>query len=118
MFFELLSELSSLSPLHHQHNSQRFPCLHTNEYIFSFVDGLLVPDLMRSKFVDQVVHVDEQEVDVFNLLLPPGRLRTLDQDVNEVQEVDQDGMVQLPQLFLSINIFCRVEPFDTLRKSQ
>ena len=71
---------------------------------------------MRSKLVDQMVHVDEQQVDVFNLLLPPGGLRTLDQDVNEVEEVDEDGMVQLPQLFLSVDIFRRVEPFDTLQR--
>ena len=71
---------------------------------------------MRSKLVHQMVHVDEQQVDVFNLLLPPGGLRALDQDVNEVEEVDEDGMVQLPQLFLSVDILCRVEPFDTLHR--
>ena len=71
---------------------------------------------MRSKLVHQMVHVDEQQVDVFNLLLPPGGLRALDQDVNEVEEVDEDGMVQLPQLFLSVDIFRGVESFDTLQR--
>ena len=71
---------------------------------------------MRPKLVDQMVHVDEQQVDVFNLLLPPRRLRALDQDVNEVEKVDEDGMVQLSQLLLSVDIFCRVEPFDTLQR--
>ena len=51
---------------------------------------------MRSKLVDQMVHVNEQEVDVLHLLLPSGGLRALDQDVNQVKEIDEDGMVQLP----------------------
>ena len=70
---------------------------------------------MRSKLIDKVVHVDEQQVDVLHLLLPPRRLRALDQDVNQVQKVDEDGVVQLPQFLLSVDIFCRVEPFDTLQ---
>ena len=92
-----------------------FPVPYTEHFTY-FFGYKFVLDLVRSKLVDQMVHVDEQQVDVFNLLLPPGGLRTLDQDVNEVQEVDQDGMVQLPQLFLSIDIFCWVEPFDTLQQ--
>ena len=59
--------------------------------------------------------MDEQQVDVLHLLLPPRRLRALDQDVNQVQKVDEDGVVQLPQFLLSVDIFCRVEPFDTLQ---
>ena len=70
---------------------------------------------MRTKLVDKVVHVNEQQVDVLHLLLPPRRLRALDQDVNQVQKVDEDGVVQLPQFLLSVDIFCRVEPFDTLQ---
>ena len=50
---------------------------------------------MRSKLIDKVVHVDEQQVDVLHLLLPPRRLRALDQDVNQVEKVDEDGVVQL-----------------------
>ena len=69
---------------------------------------------MRSKLIDKVVHVDEQQVDVLHLLLPPRRLRALNQDVNQVEKVDEDGVVQLSQLFLSIDIFRRVEPFDSL----
>ena len=60
--------------------------------------------------------MDEQQVDVLHLLLPPRRLRALDQDVNQVQKVDEDGVVQLPQFLLSVDIFCRVEPFDTLQR--
>ena len=69
---------------------------------------------MRSKLIDKVVHVDEQQVDVLHLLLPPRRLRALDQDVNQVEKVDEDGVVQLPQFLLSVDIFRRVEPFDSL----
>ena len=61
-----------------------------------------------------MVHVDEQQVDVFNLLLPPGGLRTLDQDVNEVEEVDEDRVVELPQLLLPVDILGGVEPLDAL----
>ena len=58
--------------------------------------------------------MDEQQVDVLHLLLPPRRLRALDQDVNQVEKVDEDGVVQLPQFLLSVDIFRRVEPFDSL----
>ena len=44
---------------------------------------------MRSKLVDEVVHVDEQQVDVVNLFLPSWGLWALDQDVDNVQKIHQ-----------------------------
>ena len=49
---------------------------------------------MRPKLVDEVVHVNEQEVDVVNLFLPPWRLWALNQDVDQVKKVDQYRVVQ------------------------
>ena len=44
---------------------------------------------MRPKLVDEVVHVDEEQVDLLDLLLPLWRLRALDQDVDNVQKIHQ-----------------------------
>ena len=38
----------------------------------------------------------------------------LDQDVNEVEEVDEDRVVELPQLLLPVDILGGVEPLDAL----
>lgn len=49
---------------------------------------------MRPKLVDEVVHVDEQQVDVVNLFLPSWGLWALNQDVDQVEKVDQNRVVQ------------------------
>ena len=45
---------------------------------------------MRSELVDEVVHVDEQQIEVLDLLLSLGGVWRLDQQVDQVQEIDQD----------------------------
>ena len=72
------------------------------------------PGLVRPELVDEVMHVDEQQVEVFNLLFPPGGIWHLDEEVDQVLEVYQDRMIQLPQLALPINLFGRIEPPDAL----
>ena len=71
LFFELGRELRPLPALHHQHPPQR------------------LPRLVRPELVDEVVHVDEEQVDLLDLLLPLRRLRALDQDVDNVQKIHQ-----------------------------
>ena len=44
---------------------------------------------MRPELVDQVVHVDEQKVDLLDLLLSLRRLGALDQNVYYVQKIHQ-----------------------------
>ena len=90
MLFEFLSKLSSLPSLNHEHNSQGFSRLKQNNVLNVFNS---VRDLMRPKLVDEVVHVNEQEVDVVNLFLPPWRLWALNQDVDQVKKVDQNRVV-------------------------
>ena len=48
------------------------------------------PGLVRPELVDEVMHVDEQQVEVLNLLFPPGGIWRLDEEVDQVQEVYQD----------------------------
>ena len=91
MLFEFLSKLSSLPSLHHEHDSQGFSRLKQNNVLNVFNS---VRDLMRPKLVDEVVHVNEQEVDVVNLFLPPWRLWALNQDVDQVKKIDQNRVVQ------------------------
>ena len=91
MLFEFLSKLSSLPSLNHEHNSQGFSRLKQNNVLNVFNS---VRDLMRPKLVDEVVHVNEQEVDVVNLFLPPRRLWALNQDVDQVKKIDQNRVVQ------------------------
>ena len=91
MLFEFLSKLSSLPSLNHEHNSQGFSRLKQNNVLNVFNS---VRDLMRPKLVDEVVHVNEQEVDVVNLFLPPWRLWALNQDVDQVKKIDQNRVVQ------------------------
>jgi hypothetical protein len=45
---------------------------------------------MRPEFIDEMMHVDEKQICILNLLISFGRFRALDQDVNQIQEVDQD----------------------------
>ena len=49
---------------------------------------------MRPKLVDEVVHVDEQQVDVVNLFLPSWGLWALNQDVDQVKKINQYRVVQ------------------------
>ena len=91
MLFEFLSKLSSLPSLNHEHNSQGFSRLKQNNVLNVFNS---VRDLMRPKLVDEVVHVNEQEVDVVNLFLPPWRLWALNQDVDQVKKINQNRVVQ------------------------
>ena len=91
MLFEFLSKLSSLPSLNHEHDSQGFSRLKQNNVLNVFNS---VRDLMRPKLVDEVVHVNEQEVDVVNLFLPPWRLWALNQDVDQVKKIDQNRVVQ------------------------
>ena len=92
MLFEFLSKLSSLPSLNHEHNSQGFSRLKKKQCFECFLNS--VRDLMRPKLVDEVVHVNEQEVDVVNLFLPPRRLWALNQDVDQVKKIDQNRVVQ------------------------
>ena len=87
LFFELGCELRALPALHHQHHPQR------------------LPRLVRPELVDEVVHVDEQQIYVLDLLVSLRRLRALYQDINQVEEVHQHRVVQFSELFLSVNIF-------------
>lgn len=80
--------------------------------LFSNVDSLpflllhhdpqCLPGLMRSVFVDEVVHVDEQQVEVVQLLHTFLRIWCPDENVNKVQKVDKDRVVELLQLALVV----------------
>ena len=63
VFAKLLSQLISFPFLNMEHNPKRFS------------------SLVRSKLVDQVVHVDEQQVQVFYFLGPFDRVRAFDLNV-------------------------------------
>lgn len=72
MFPKLFGDLTTLPLLNVEHDPERFP-------------GLVRPEL-----VDEVVHVDEQQIEVLDLLLSLGGVWRLDQQVDQVQEIDQD----------------------------
>ena len=74
MQLEPIRHLQPLPPLHMEHDPER-------------LSGLVRPEL-----VNQVVHVDEEQVQVLDLLLPLGGLGTTDQQVEQVKEVDEDGL--------------------------
>jgi hypothetical protein len=42
----------------------------------------------------------------------------LDKNVNKVQEVEEDGVVQLPQLLLPVHVLTRVQLLDSLHNVQ
>lgn len=71
LLLELGGELRPLPPLDHQHHPE----------------GL--PRLVGPELVDEVMHVDEQKVDLLDLLLSLGRLGALDQNVYNVQKIHQ-----------------------------
>ena len=48
-----------------------------------------LPRLVRPELVDEVMHVDEEKVDLLDLLLALGRLGALDQNVYNVQKIHQ-----------------------------
>ena len=77
MISELESHLLPPFPLHVEHDSQ---CL----------SGLVRPEL-----VHQVVHVDEEQVEVFNLLISLGIVRRFYEEIKQVQKVDKNRMVEL-----------------------
>lgn len=60
-----------------------------------------------------MMRVDEQEIDVLLLLFPLARVGTSDQDVQHVEEVDQDGVVELLQFPLVV-VVLGVEAPDAL----
>ena len=71
LLLELGGELRPLPPLDHQHHPE----------------GL--PRLVRPELVDEMVHVDEQQVDLLDLLLPLRGLGAFDQNVYDVQKIHQ-----------------------------
>ena len=71
-------------------------------------------NLMRPELIDKMMHVDKEQICILNFLISFRRLRALDQDINQVQEVDQDWMIQFPEFFFPVNIFCRVQSLDAL----
>ena len=73
-----------------------------------------LPGLVGSELVDEMVHVDEEQVAVVNLLLALRGLGGLDQQVQQVQEVDQQGVVQLVKLAFAVDVFGGVESLDAL----
>ena len=97
MISELESHLLPPFPLHVEHDSQ----------------GL--PGLVRPELVHQVVHVDKEQVEVFNLLISLGIVRRFYEEIKQVQKVDKNRMVKLLQLFFPIEVFVRVEPAEPLR---
>jgi len=69
--------LESLSLLQFHHHAQRFS------------------GLVWSEFVQQMVNVDEEQIQVVHLLGAPRRLWVLRQQIEQVQEIDQQGVIQL-----------------------
>ena len=93
---ELFGDLQPLALLYGQHHPQ----------------GL--SRLMRPELVDQMMHVNKEQIQVFHLFFSFGRFRSPDQHVQQVQKVDQNGVIQLVQLPLPVHVFGRVQPSNTL----
>ena len=87
MNVEIVGQLKTSSFLNVQHNSQRFS------------------GLMRPEFVDQVMHMDEQQVQIFDFLFSFSRVRRTNQVFKEVEEIGQNGMIQLVQFLLPVQVF-------------
>lgn len=68
-----------LTLLHFQHNSDSFS------------------GLMWSEFIDQVMHVDEEDVYIVDLVSTFVGIWAFDENVQEVEEVNQYGVVELLQ---------------------
>ena len=64
LLFKFSRELRSLPLLNHQHHPQ----------------GL--PGLVRTEFIDEVVHVDKQQIYIFDFFVALGRFRCFDENVN------------------------------------
>ena len=88
MISESQSHLLSSFALNVQHHPQRF-------------SGLVWPEL-----VDQVVHVNKEQVEVFDLLIPLGRIGCFDEEVKEVEEVDQNRLVEFRLASYYFKFFC------------
>jgi hypothetical protein len=84
MRLKLFCDLQPLSLLNVQHHPERLP-------------GLVRPEL-----VNEVVHVDEEQVKVINLCLALRRLWCADEQVDQVEKVDENRVVQFVQLFLAV----------------
>ena len=81
---------------------------------------------MRSKFIDEMMHVKEQELNVLNFLFAQGansrrrRSRVLrpsgifHHHVEKIQKVGQQRMIHFFQFLLVVDIL-RIESFDALR---
>jgi hypothetical protein len=68
---------------------------------------------MRTKFVDEVVHLNEEHVDVCSLFLSFVGIRTLDEDIQEVQEVDEDTVIHFLEFLLMVKVSW-IQPPDSL----
>ena len=95
MISESQSHLLSSFALNVQHHPQRF-------------SGLVWPEL-----VDQVVHVNKEQVEVFDLLIPLGRIGCFDEEVKEVEEVDQNRLVEFRLASFQFKFVCYVLYFTT-----
>lgn len=60
-----------------------------------------------------MMNMNEQKSEVVNLLSPSRRFRSLNQNVNEIQEINKQRMIKFLQLFLAIKVL-RIQSFDLL----
>lgn len=77
-------------------------------------DAQRLSRLMRPKLVDQVMYVDEEQVEVLDLLLALGRVRSSDEDVEQIEKVHQDRVIEFLEFALVIEVL-RIETLEALR---
>ena len=99
MFLEPLCRLNPLPALHLHHDSEGFP------------------SLVRAELVQQVVDVDEQQTQVLNLLRSARGIWTLHKQIQQVQEVHEERVIQLPELTTAIKML-RIQSFNALKIKQ
>jgi hypothetical protein len=66
------------------------------------------------ELVDQMVHVDKQQTQIFYLFRTPWTVRTRDQQVHQIEKIDEQRMVELFKLFAAIKVLW-IQAFKALR---
>lgn len=68
---------------------------------------------MRSVFVEQMMNVNEEKSQIVDFLGSPRRLRRMDENIENVQQIHEHRVIELLQLLLPVKVLW-VEPTDLL----